>query len=368
MKLLLVITRAEHGGAQSHVLELLRAFQPRAELALVVGGEAFLTTAARALGVKVFVVPNLVHPIRPVQDLRAVLELRAVIRQFQPDLVHAHSTKAGLVARAAAALERTPAIFTAHGWAFADGINLQRQRVAVLLERVAARYSAAVITVSKADELLALKYRLGLGQRVMTIHNGVESAAPRATPEASAGIPVMVMVARFAEPKDHMLLLEALSGVHQPWRLRFVGDGPCEAAVKQRVATLKLEDRVNFLGTRDDIPDLLADAQVFVLTSKSEGLPISIIEAMRAGLPVIASDVGGVSELVVSDETGFLVARGDVMALRARLETVLSDAGLRARLGAAGRQRFDAHFELEAMLVKTWSVYQITLQARREIR
>ena len=122
---------------------------------------------------------------------------------------------------------------------------------------------------------------------------------------------------------------------------------------------------LSFWGTRDDVPELLAGSQVFVLPTKWEGFPISILEAMRAGLPVIASDVGGVREAVGEGETGFLVPRGDAATLRARLEMLLKQPDLRARLGAAGRRRYEARFGLERMLKKTRAVYDEVLSVKK---
>jgi glycosyltransferase involved in cell wall biosynthesis len=361
MKILYVITRAERGGAQSHVLDLIRSLQSQNEIALAVGDEEFLTKEARLLGVKVFILKHLVHPISPIQDIKAVLALRRILRDLKPDLVHAHSTKAGLVARAAAYFEGIPSVFTAHGWAFADGVSHNRRRLAVLLERVAARFSAAIITVSLADATLARKFRLPLGEKLTTIHNGVIDTLSFSPPNQS-GTPTIVMVARFAKPKDHVLLLDALIGMPQPWQLVFVGDGPLEVEVKTQVSALKLEPFVKFLGARDDVLAILSSAHVFVLISQWEGLPITIIEAMRAGLPVIASDVGGVSELVVEGETGFLILRGDVAMLRNKIAGLLADSDLRLKLGLAGRKRFETYFQHQTMLESTWKVYQNVVQ------
>ena len=144
------------------------------------------------------------------------------------------------------------------------------------------------------------------------------------------------MVARFGAQKDHPTLLRALAGLRDlPWQLDLVGEGPLLSQTRTLAASLGLEDRVHFLGQRMDVDRILANAQVGLLITNWEGFPLSILEAMRANLPVVASGVGGVSESVTDGVTGFVVPQGDVEVLRDRLRRLLSDPALRASLGIA---------------------------------
>jgi glycosyltransferase involved in cell wall biosynthesis len=159
--------------------------------------------------------------------------------------------------------------------------------------------------------------------------------------------PLVVAVGRLAEPKDALTLVRALAAVPgRAFGALLVGDGPDRPAVEAEVRRLGLRDVLTLTGTRDDVPALLAQADVFALSSRSEGAPLSILEAMAAGLPVVASRVGGVPELVVDGETGLLVPPGDPAALAAALGRLVADAGLRDRLGAAGRQRAQRCFDV----------------------
>nr|WP_297861133.1 glycosyltransferase [Meiothermus sp.] len=173
------------------------------------------------------------------------------------------------------------------------------------------------------------------------------------------------MVARFAVPKDHGLLLQALADLQeQPWEVELIGDGPMQSLAEEQAARLGIGDRVRFLGARKDVAECLAQAHIFVLASNYEGFPLSILEAMRAGLPVVASNVGGVAEAVIDGETGFLVPRGDVHALRSRLAQLIENPQLRTQMGMAGRARYKAHFTLEQMLEKTLAVYEKVLKTK----
>lgn len=364
---LLLITKAERGGAQTHVLELLR-LRDRARLTVASGEDGFLLEQARALGLETVVVPQLVAPLDPRRDLAALWALVRLLRQLRPDLVHLHSSKAGLLGRVAARLAGVPAIFTAHGWAFTEGAGRARRLLAIWSERLAAPLSAAIIAVSDYDRDLGA--RLRVAPQARTIHNAlppaprITMAAPRppgAVPESAVRF---VMVARFAPPKDQALLLRAAAPLRgaEVW---LVGDGPELEATRALAAELELGDRARFLGSRDDVPELLAQTDVFCLCSHYEGFPISVLEGMRAGLPVIASDVGGVGEAVVPGRTGLLVAHNDVVSWRLALARLLDDPAARAAMGRAGGERFDAHFTLPHLLERTWAVYREVLGRRR---
>ena len=362
MKLLYIITRAEHGGAPGHVGTLLQGFRDELDVTLATGEEGVLTRQARALGVPVHILPSLVRPIALAKDARAVEEALCCVRSADPDLIHLHSSKAGLIGRVAARRAGVPAVFTAHGWGFTDGVPWRRKNVVLLSEWLAARWTRKIITVSETDRRLALRYRVARPEALATIHNGIPDTLERALPE-DGNPATIIMVARFVPQKDPHLLLEALTGIDpSTYRLLLVGDGPGRPQAEAHARALGLNN-VEFLGTRDDVPELLAGSHVFVLPTKWEGFPISILEAMRAGLPIIASDVGGVREAVGEGETGFLVPRGDAATLRVRLELLLKSRELRARLGAEGRRRYEARFGLERMLAKTYDVYTDVLSA-----
>lgn len=359
-RVLYVITRAEHGGAQTHLLELLRASVGRYTVALATGEIGFLTNEAQALGIPVFLLTHLVVPLNPLKDLCAFVQLLRVIREFRPSLIHAHSSKAGLLARLAARLYRIPCIFTAHGWAFSEGVSGLRKWIAMPLEWLAGRLGANIIAVSRFDHDLALHYGVSDTSHICTIANGITDNAGRAHPERG-GPPVIAMVARFNSQKDHLTLLRALSQVQAPFRLWLIGDGPLLEQSRAYVAQLGLTTRTEFLGDCTSVRELLINTHVFALISRYEGLPISILEAMCAGLPIIATDTGGVSEAVRQGWNGLLVGRANERTLRDALESLLYDPGLRASFGKRSRTLFEKSFTIETMVGRTFEVYDHTL-------
>jgi glycosyltransferase involved in cell wall biosynthesis len=198
--------------------------------------------------------------------------------------------------------------------------------------------------------------------RAIVIPATVDGArAPRASAEADP--PRLITVGRLRAPKDPLTFIRALAAVSPTPQAVVVGDGPGRAEVEHEVERLGLAGSVVLVGERDDVPELLADASVFVLSSTSEGLPISILEAMAAGLPVVATAVGGAPELVVDGETGLLVPPRDPAALAAAIEKLTSDAGLRRRLGDAGRARAEARFDALAFRRAHLAAYRTVLAA-----
>lgn len=269
MKILYVITLAERGGAQVHVLDLI-ANLPSGFSAIIATGEpGFLCDEAAKLRVRVRILPKLIHPIRPIKDCQALLALTRLIHKEMPDVVHAHTSKAGLLGRLAAHLTSTPVVFTAHTWSFADGIPWRQRWISIPAERLAAAVPAKIITVSQANSVLALRSAIADRQNLVRIWNGVPDVASRAVPGLRPKI-TLITAARFVPQKDHLLLLEALTKIEGDWRLLLVGDGPTRPQVENAAVELGLADRIEFLGERDDIHALLATADVFVLPSKWE--------------------------------------------------------------------------------------------------
>jgi glycosyltransferase involved in cell wall biosynthesis len=243
-----------------------------------------------------------------------------------------------------------------HGFAFKPQVPLLRRFCAFAGERVLAPLSSHVICVSPAEHALALK--LGMQQQcISVISNGVSDTALRANPAGSPA--ALIMVARMAAPKRHDLLLQALRvlqarGVAPPTTV-LAGGGPLLAAWREAAAAAGLSC-VNFVGDVSDVDARLANSQVFVLLSDHEGHPISVIEAMRAGLPVIASNLPGIRAQITSGIEGLLTTH-DPQDIADAVERLVCDPLLRARMGAAARRRFEAEFSAGRMAEKVEGVY-----------
>jgi glycosyltransferase involved in cell wall biosynthesis len=366
LRVLQMVTKADLGGAQMHVLDLLAGFRDDFEMVLAAGEEGFCTETARSLGIECRILPSLVHRIDLSSDLKAVIETRGLFGEVRPDLVHCHTTKAGLVGRFAARIANVPAIYTAHTWCFSEGTSLSWRLLGRPCETAAALCSRCIITVSDANREAALKHKIASPRKLITVHNGVADTSHRANPGEPGALRI-AMVARFAAQKNQALLVKAVSKLNTPVKLTFIGDGPLRAEVEKAASHCPPYVRVEFLGQRTDIPQILSQANLFVLSTNWEGFPISILEAMRAGLPVIATDVNGVREAVENGVTGLLVRPGDGDQLLNALKEMAMDPERRAQMGARARAVFESRFSLSAMLRKTASVYEMALGSSIEV-
>ena len=345
-RVVLAITLAEVGGAQSYVAALLPALAERYDVVLAAYGEGPLRDAATRAGVRFVPLRHVRRPIRPWRDVAGLVELSRLLRRERPQILHASSSKAGVLGRLAAALSRVPIrIFTVHGWAFAAYEGLP-SRLYRLTDRLMAPLTTVTICVSERERAAGLEAGTCRADRTVVIHNAVDvAAAPRSSHDRAT--PRLIAVGRLKAPKDFLTLIRALAALPAgSFEAVIVGDGPDRDAVEAEIRKLGLEGSVRLTGERGDVPALLSGSDVFVLSSRSEGLPVSVLEAMAAELPIVASNVGGLAELVVDGESGILVPPGDPESLAGALRRLIEDPELRRGLGAAARARAEASFDL----------------------
>jgi len=290
---------------------------------------------------------------------RMAREVTRAVRAEAPDLLHTHLVHADVYGAIAARLLRIPYISTRHN---DDRYLLGPFRYA---DRAFARAACRLIAIS--DAVRAFLVAAGHDpDRLVTIHYGLDElpAARSGTTPESAGIapeaPLLLAVGRLIAQKDHATLLCAFASVrerHPSARLAILGSGPLEAATRAQVRQLGLEEAVLLPG-RLEIRDWLERADVFVHTSRWEGFGIVLLEAMLASLPVVATRVSAVPEVVADEETGVLVDAGDAQGLAGAIDGLLSDPERSRRLGAAGRARARAEFSVARMIERTLAVYR----------
>ncbi len=368
MRVLIAITRGDSiGGAQLYVRTLASRLQAdQHDVLVVVGTVGTLTMLLEDDGIPVVACPSLRRQLHPLQDPKAVRDLGRIIQAFRPDIVSTHSSKAGVIGRLASLVSGVPCVFTAHGWAFADGVPQPGRALWRVVERLTAPLAARIICVSEFDRNLAIRNGID-ATRLRTIHNGIPDDTIPLRGKRDPERPVRIaMVARFSPQKDQPSLLRAIQHLPQ-CELDLVGDGPLEDSVKVLAHRLDIQHRVHFHGYRPDVDQVLANADIFVLASHYEGFPLTTLEAMRAGLPTIVSDVGGAAEAMIPDVTGFVVPPGDHCALRSRIQQLTDDPGLMEEMGRSAQAAFKRSFTFERMYRETLAVYEDVLSGNANL-
>jgi glycosyltransferase involved in cell wall biosynthesis len=363
----LIAGAADFGGAQTHVRDLAAGLRSHGHDCVVLTGppEGLFSDQLRAHGIPVHFLGSLQKPLHPIKDLFALVELVDLLRQLKPDLVATHTAKAGFLGRVAAAVLNIPCVFTPHGWSIIDRVTGKINPAFRVLERLGGLLGTGVITVCRNEHEMGRVSGLISPNKLFCVYNGIPDCKHISTPGEDHL--TVVMVARFHKQKDHVTLLRAFSRLQKhPWRLQLVGSGPLLEATRDLAKSMGLANRVEFLGECHNTADLLSRATVFVLSTSYEAFPISVLEAMRAGLPVVASNVGGIPEAVSDGISGFLVPpfRDDLMA--ESLERLFLDPGLRERAGRHGREIFLERFTEERMILRTLQVYSLLLN--RDLR
>jgi glycosyltransferase involved in cell wall biosynthesis len=365
-RLVHIITRLELGGAQQNTLYCVEHHdRERFEVALVAGEGGMLDSeASRISNADVRLVPWLRHPIAPLADVRAVFRLASWLRSHRIDVVHTHSSKAGIVGRLAARLAGVPVVIhTVHGWSFNDTQSKVVRAAFVRLERLAARWSHRLVVVSSRNRDTGLAHGIGAPELYRTVHSGIsidQFRRPRGVRNAmraSLGYGehdvVVGCVGNLKPQKGPLDFVEAAAAaLRLNRRLRFVvvGDGPLREDVERRVEELGLREHFRLLGWRRDVGDLLQALDVFLLTSRFEGLPRSVLQAMAAGVPVVATEVDGTPEVVRHEETGLLIPPGAPDAAAAAVARLAHDPGLAERLRGQAAQELSEAFDIDRMV------------------
>ncbi|MFH1569497.1 MAG: glycosyltransferase family 4 protein [Gemmatimonadota bacterium] len=382
VRVLHVITRLDRGGsAENTLLTVARLDRKRFAAWLAVGltqGERSPTEAeARARGVAFVEVPDLVRPVRPGADLRALVALWRICRRGQFQIVHTHTSKAGLLGRVAVRLARVPVVVhTPHGHVFYGYYGPVATRIFVCTERAAARLCDRIVALTAADAADHVRFGVAPPEHFAVIHSGVDfapfGAGPLTREEARRGLgigtggPVIGTLGRLTAVKGQADLVEAFARLRQrlpeAW-LVLVGDGEERAALEGQARSLGVAERVVLPGWRQDVPAALRAMDAFAFPSLNEGMGKALVEAMYAGLPCVATPVGGVPELVEHEVQGLLVPPRNPAALAAALERVLTDAALGERLGRAARERA-AHYGADRMVRRIERLYEELLKER----
>lgn len=376
IEILHIITRMEEGGAPRVLLDLLRGLPgDRFSQTLATGKApegADLLPEARRLPVEIREIKGLCRRVAPLRDLTALLRLINLINSKRFDIIHTHTSKAGFLGRLAARIAGARrVIYSPHGDIFSGYFPGYQTEIYRLAERAAAAWCDTIVTLSDAGAREYLSRAIGDRRQFVTIPNGVDagalaSAADRRGVRREFGIErdafVIACVGRLVRVKGIDVLVAAAPRIAAQdggpdVRFLVVGDGPERTALASAAARLGVGDRFSFTGFRADVGRLLSAADLLAMPSRNEGLGMSILEAMALSLPVVASHVGGIPEVVTDGATGILVTPEDPDALAHACVDLVRDPERARKMGIAGRRLVSERFSVERFVEKTARLY-----------
>lgn len=359
-KILYILTKSDLGGVSKYLLEIVIHLPTTIKPYFIMSSPGYLSDELEKLGYKdnIFFIPmtnSIINlPVHIISNLRTL----KLIRKIKPDLIHCNSTTGGIIGRICGALAFTPVIFTAHGWAFTDGISKSKQLFYKCLETFLAFFTKKIICVSEYDRQLALKIMPFFKNKLITIHNGISDIPDEyRKKEFSKDKLKIVMVSRLCPQKDPYTLINAVSELNKEdldIQLDLYGYGEELQEVLDLIKSCNCLN-IKYCGEISDVTPILKNYDIYALISNWEGLPIGIIEALRAGLPVIASNVGGCSELLLNNQD-YLVKKGDIDELKIKLSNLFNAINTLSSISLSNRKIYLQCFTSDLMCNKTFTV------------
>ncbi len=373
-----IIARLNIGGPAIHTILLTKLLSSdRFDSTLVTGQvaptEGDMAYLAEEKGVSPQYIPELGREIHWRNDLISLWKIYHLLHRLHPTIVHTHTAKAGMLGRLAAKLAGVPIIIhTFHGHVFHSYFSPRKTRFFLWIERTFAKFTDAIITVSPKQREEILSYQIGQPEKVHTIGLGLElqefvncegfRGKLRQELNVDPATPLIGIVVRLAPVKGLTYFLEAAKQVletHPGAEFLIAGDGELRDALERYTNTLQIHAHVHFLGFRRDLPEIYADLDLVVLSSLNEGLPVALIEAMAAGKPVVATQVGGVGDLVQHNKSGVLVPAKNSRALAAGMLRILAlPAHERETMGQIGRESVYPKYHIDTLVKNIESLYK----------
>lgn len=381
LRVLRIIARLNVGGPAIHTILLTAALNnERFESVLVSGevgkGEKDMLYLAKEKGVNPVIIPELGRQINPMKDIVAFCKIFNLIKRERPDVVHTHTAKAGALGRVAAVLSGVPvSIHTFHGHIFENYFNKFYIALFLFIERILALFTKYIVVVSQAQKkAIGEYYKIARPEKIKVIPLGLElekfflinarTGKLRRELELGEDIIIVGIVGRLVPIKNHKMFLGAanlLSGLlENKFKIKYliIGDGEDRASLEEYAKKLGLGNDVIFYGWREDMADIYSDLDIAGLTSLNEGTPVALIEALAAGRPVVATNVGGVADVVEDGVNGYLVASGDARAFALRLADLVKDSDKRSEFGLRGRQMVRERFSKERLVRDMAKLYE----------
>jgi len=376
LKVAHIITRLIVGGAQENAIMLVDHLRrtDKYDLTLIsgpgLGPEGNLYDEIKKRKIKFKLVPELRREISPVLDLISLVKLYSYLKNKKFDIVHTHSSKAGIFGRIAAKLTRVPLILhCVQGWEFHEYTNKFTANFYITLENFISRFTDYLLPVSKQTMTAGLEAGIGSYNKYKIIHNFIElekydtgSASQQVKKELNIAkdVPIIGTIMRLVQQKNPLDIIKIAGKVKMNYpNIKFVviGDGPLLPGLNNLIQKKGLNHNITLTGIKRNIPELLKTMDIFILSSLWEGLPLVFLQAMASGKPIIAYNVGGTGEAVNNEESGYLVKPGDTDTMAKRIDELIKDKARRIEMGKKGRKNLEQKFSKQKQIQKITEIY-----------
>jgi len=354
-KLSFIITRSDIGGAQFHTLSLIECFRHEYDVLLISGSEGVLTDRAESLGVRTKVIAG----IDSLNFLSAITQLSKTLKVEKPDLVHVHSSLASFYGRFAARLQNINTLYTVHGWHFANEVNPIKRVLKIGVEFFFKPFTSYWIGVSEFDYVLGCKFFLFKKNKAQVIANGVlGSGLFDNSPVESEGKLNVVFVGRSSYQKNCESAINVIKNTDSSISLTMYTSGKTVDKLRDYIDSSSAKGRIRLIVDEPNAASLLHNYSVMLVTSRYEGMPLSVLEAMSSGLAIVSTDVCGMNELVVNDSNGYLLPENAEIAMANRLNELSSNPEKLKEMQLKSRERFLEKFTQEKMLSSISLLYK----------
>ena len=380
-KILYFITQSEYGGAQRYVFDLADNLKKDFEVAVAMGEQGKDGKLAKILdknNIKYYIIPRLKRDISPLNEILAFFEISKLIKKFQPDIIHLNSSKISILGSLAGLfiklkIKNLKIIYTVHGWVFNEPLPAPVKWFYLWAEKFTAKFKDKIICVSESDRQVALKYKIAPVEKLITIHNGLALCHSGLDPESSikkleqiSGVKLtnnflIGSIGNLYKTKGFEYFIEAADilthKLNTPATFIIIGQGKEREALENLIAKHNLKNNFILAGNIDQAARLLPALDVYVCSSVKEGLSYTLIEAMQAGRPIVATAVGGNPELIENNITGLISAAQNAQALAEKIKTLLNNKTLALELGQNAKAKVMVEFSLEKMVEQTKKIY-----------
>ncbi len=370
--ILYIITQSELGGAQKYVFDLTKNLQNEFNVTIAVGEQGKkgeLINKLKQKNIKYYIIPHLKRAISPIDDFLALIEIIKLIKKIKPDIIHLNSSKISILGSIASIFSKSKIIYTAHGWVFNEPMPKWKKLFYKYSEKFTALFKNKIICVSEFDKQIAIKEKICNPKKLITIHNGIKQINFLSKQEARQKL--------FRNNQDSKLIIGTIANLYKTKGLEYliqsikiltsnfqfpiitiiIGEGKERKNLQNLINQLNLKNSIILTGKINNASELLKAFDIYVCPSVKEGLSYTLIEAMQAELPIVATNVGGNSELIINNKTGILIKPQNQQELTNAINYLIKNKQSSNELMLNAKIKSTTEFNIQQMINKTKKEY-----------